>query len=401
MSESGKENFNPTLGGVSPKSTMDSISSNTPKFDAQDQLDRRTKECETAKKLIDTMRVHRERDMATIAELREKVDSLNSDGSQWKSETSKLHEQVSLLREDVKRKELEKKRIAAEKEGVENQLSECQQLLAAQQQQKLVLSNIAEQELAEVRLNNATQVALISTELESLRSRSQTELRKALEERGTLQWQLDKEKEIQAKQTAESEKKHASALASVRSDLAAQLVLMDKLKAEMAALTAKDVDRRKEMQLSQSDANRRISLSESKQVRLEDGIEILRKKLDLAVQTERTLQEEVDALLHQQSTAIERIAAAGVLKDNAEKMARDSVEKSKNLAAKLAATEKLLKQTQARSDSLNSELSKAELLRKSLESSILTTAAAGQQHAIRMCVVTALIVLIVTRMFFA
>ena len=401
MSESGKENFNPTLGGVSPKSTMDSISSNTPKFDAQDQLDRRTKECETAKKLIDTMRVHRERDMATIAELREKVDSLNSDGSQWKSETSKLHEQVSLLREDVKRKELEKKRIAAEKEGVENQLSECQQLLAAQQQQKLVLSNIAEQELAEVRLNNATQVALISTELESLRSRSQTELRKALEERGTLQWQLDKEKEIQAKQTAESEKKHASAIASVRSDLAAQLVLMDKLKAEMAALTAKDVDRRKEMQLSQSDANRRISLSESKQVRLEDGIEILRKKLDLAVQTERTLQEEVDALLHQQSTAIERIAAAGVLKDNAEKMARDSVEKSKNLAAKLAATEKLLKQTQARSDSLNSELSKAELLRKSLESSILTTAAAGQQHAIRMCVVTALIVLIVTRMFFA
>ena len=101
---------------LSPKSTMDHSQSSTPAADTgissdsptvsesvQSQLDRRVKECETAKKLIDTMRVNRERDQSLIAELNAKVTALSSECSGSKDEKSKLVEQISFLREEVER----------------------------------------------------------------------------------------------------------------------------------------------------------------------------------------------------------------------------------------------------------------------------------------------------------
>ena len=399
------------------ESTLDSSAMSSPTVPSsfQSQLERRTKECETAKKLIDTMRVHRERDRLVVFDLTNQIALLTANGTDQQVDNAKWQEQLSLLRDDVRRKKDEVAEATRKLHEVETLLAEtnnAKDIISDQLSkfQSTQASELAKRDKAISEVQNCVssrdiQLSLLKKECDSLHQlladneshRTKLEkdihnltnsLGKALDDSSAVRTQVEKEYEAITR-------KLLSQVACLKSELADREDLNQQLNKQLADMKMKNADFKKEIQQVKTDASRKISVSGSQQSRLDNQCVRLQKELETAKRAEKDMQEEIDQLLLQQSAAIEKVAQASKAKEQTQLVLATLSSKMTTTEKQLVSTSSQLKDSKTNYDSVKSELTKSNSARRQLEKDLVQS----RSNARTMSVVSALIVLIIAKLF--
>ncbi len=348
-------------------------------------LERKTKECETARKLIEVMRQHRHDDLANIASLttrvselegvvvgnREEVgglrDQLLVKEMELKAQAgtllvvSELSAQVTLLQAQLETKENELAQVAARVQAqfkaqteellvvpeLRTQISQLTALLRLKEAELAVVPDLTEKlRLSQLELERAIPVLTANNaQLDTLLRVKEVELESAanaLDQKtrdhdvlsarhtSTLQMKSDEIKALNSQVSSLIEQTRTSAVTSEkeRTNEKAAVKKMELLVTELT--TAKQ------------SAERRARTAESKQQQLIDEIKALNAKLVKEDSVEKDLREEVDNLLLQQTQAIEKVSLANKQTTSTSRLLTDANNKLKATTHQLNTVEKLV-----------------------------------------------------------
>ena len=442
-----KENSDVSPMHASPKS--DSVSA---------QLERKTKEAETARKLVDAMKLNREKDQAAIAELRQSVAAAEIAAT---SKTSELETEIESLKSaladaeseivdrraalddlsDAKQREIDslssqlsfadykleslKAEYDAKIEAAKRDLNSAESgkaSVATELQQKLesMQQSVAERDAQLARLQTELEtlnqrIASTTAELDNLRtrkgqdeSRMQSELKKlgdqldkAMEENGSLKWQLDNEKQLSGQKLADAEGSMRKAVAKAESEAKELGAKASKLEREIEAVRKADGDKAKELEAGKHDAVRKQRIAESKAIEGEEAIAALIKKLKAAEEVESMLREEVESLVQQQSSAIEKISGSNLQRDIADRAAKESADKSKQMSTRVNQLEKQLKATEETVSALKHEIELKKAAVADAEMASVKAIEAEKKKTQNVAIITSVAVLVLSRIIFA
>lgn len=407
---------------LSPKSLNGNSSPKNDSLEAQ--LERKTKECQTARGLIEVMKQSRAKDEATITELKAsiaqseevstgRIRGLESDISELKARITQF--EATIASKDTKLVEAQQRELSSFSQSeIESVRSEFEAKLESIEKQKQGLQcdmgkliadrdSVMEQLRTELQTVNE-RVASTTAELDSLRarrdmdeSRLQNELKKAnellnktSEEKGTLQWQLDKEKEVSSRKVREMTEKQSQLeqLIVKRDDKISSL--------EQLLVTAKKAEEAAKVEVS-----RKLRIAEGKYLEAEELLSGLGKQLKESQESEAAMREEIELLIQQQSTAIDRVAASGSRRDRAEESAREAQEQLKQTTDRISSIEKQLKNAEAHVSQLKNEIEqkKHELAEREVQTTKCIEAEKQKTHNV--AIITSVAVLVLSRLLFA
>jgi chromosome segregation ATPase len=416
---------NTAAADLSPKSIHSNNASPKGADTIEAQLDRKSKECETARKLIETMKAARSKDETTISELKASMTQAESKVSELESGIAALKQQVEDRDRLVEEKSLESAHAVSELEAAlssklsyaesarsdfESRISLLQnEVSTVQNERNLLQVSLAERESIvnqlRAELNTVGErIASTTAELDSLRSRKsieesrlQGELKKALdavnksaEEKGTLQWQLDKEKELNVKNHRENVEK----IAQLELQIGNRDVRITNLQSEIDSLKNAEGAARHE-------SVRKLRLAEAKYMEAEEELVSMRSQLKTAQESERSMHEEVEQLIQQQSTAIDKVSGSNAQRDLAEKASREAQEKLKQITSKLASVEKQLKAAEDQVAELRKDLQDKAAALKTQETDATKRIEAEKQRTQNVAIITSVAVLVLSRLIFA
>lgn len=293
---SGNQKFVRAQVNVSDLSSADSIPS-----PVSADLERKTRECETARKLIEVMRQHRQEDLATITALKTQVSELEASVEGQATATAELMvvrntnidlaTQVTQLTTALRVKEVEIESVVS---AMDKKTRDYDMLVAKSSGDLRVKTD-------EIR-NLSNQV---STLIEQSRTAAAT---------------LEKERSIEKAAVKKSE------------------LLVAELTAAKQA------------------AERRARTAESKQIQLSDEIQSLKTTLAKEDSIEKDLREEIENLLLQQTQAIEKVSVANTHADATSKLLADANKKMKTLSQHVTT----LENTISKKDTLIDQLRKSD-----------------------------------------
>jgi chromosome segregation ATPase len=405
---SNKENT-AALDVASPKSLVSNSSS--PKGEtAEALLERKTKECETARKLIETMKIARSKDESTISELKITEQNLVARVDELEKQIASLKSQLEQS-SNIGLEEIEKLKIELENTNTEKTACESRITALVAEMESVVAANASrmqerDSQVAQLRseaANLAERVSNTTAELDNLRSRKgadesrlQAELKKAndalnkaSEEKGTLQWQLDKEKEVSAKKVNE-----------LQSQITENQALVAKRDARISELEAELVAVKKSDDAAKQEAVRKLRIAEAKHLEAEETLEGLKKQLKEAQEAETAMREEVDLLIQQQSGAIDKVSLSNKQREIAESASKEAQEKLKQVTAKLSAVEKQLRTAEDQVQTLKKDISEKATAIANQETESTKRLEAEKHRTQNVAIITSVAVLIVSRLIF-
>ena len=318
--------------------------------DVSEELARKTKEVETARKLIETMKLNREKDAGEIVRLNEKETKLVSQIESLESEMTSLKESLETLAQEANGQ------VASLRQAIDERTTTI--------------------ELLKDQLSEAKAESVKVKEIQS-----------------------EKEKQIVSLNARNVESERSLGRAKYELEEKAKQVHL--LEEEIARLKRAESEKKREHESGKLENDRKLRTAESKQMQAESMVQELSKKLKQTEESEKQLREEIEGLLHQQTLAIERISQSNASKNASDITCKEAIEKAREANARLAVAEKQLKQAESVTGELRKEIaSKLEAI-KTLELHSAKAVEAEKQRTQNVAIITSLVVLVVSRLIFA
>ena len=367
------------------------------------QFEKKVKEVETARKLIETMKQNREKDETEIRRLTENEASLIGQISSLESEVCALKIDLADYSGEANGQIADLRQLIDERtaaiEVLRDQLSDAQSCSLKKDSVFETLKTESDGRIADLEKRiqqsefHKSKLEASLSEKDALVSSIESESKKVVHEKDL----LTKDVTLWKQKSFESEK----SLGNAKLELEAKVKQINILEEELAGIKKIQTEKKRETELLKLENDRKLRSVESRQIQAEDSVRELSKKLIEAETCEKQLREEIEGLLHQQTLAIERISQSNALRNATEITCKEAIEKAREACARVSVVEKQLKHTEEQAGELRKQLSSKIDAIKVLELQSAKDIEKEKKKTNNVAIITSVVVLVVSRLIFA
>ena len=422
-----------TVSPSSSEGSLDKENNNLP-----DLLERRTKEIEAAKNLIKQMQGDRTLDKATIASLREELESVsksfNASLDRAKAEArAELEETKNRLAQLEDEKETlslslkEKDRVHAEHlDRIQSELAEKNEaLLALEAGHGRQLESLREDlraELETIKKNHLAEIATVREGMNNMSSerdllaatvaRLEQELEKSAQnlEVVTLQRVADETRfkdelsrliSSHSNELKQTEAEFAKQFSAARSQLDAKTQEVDALSKSLNTAKQHEMDLKKDFETKRSELDKRIRSAETNQVKAEDALETVRTQLSKRECEVKLLEEQIETLEHDKAVLNESLNSTVAAKASVEKNATETQERYKQVTHKLSSLEKQFVVSEEKVNELKKQVNDKTEIVKQFTNDLAALRRASDDKVRNVAIIAAVIAFVIARILAA
>ena len=383
-----------------------------------EHLERKTKELDTAKLLIKQMQADRKTDREALTELKRELEILKQT-SLKKSENieeSEAFRNVQSLLASMKEErdalvnrveELESQLIAS-KTCHDDEVARLNQLVADQQNKTL-------SEMCSLKADHDRELSARDQQITTLKSEIETQSEQVIRSLTQLEESQEELKSIRDERVAD-ETGFKDELNRISSEMATQQIqtradyekqlsavksFLSQREKEVESLTKcvqVETDSKNSLEQKKNELEKRVRLAESKQVELEDALVASGKLVTKTQALVKDLEQQVEIVESEKCLVEESLKTITTSKNQIEKSALESNERSKQLNNKLASAEKQVRAFEDQIQELKNQVNDKGLVVKQFTNDLASLRRASDNKVRNVAVIAALIAFVISRL---